>query len=125
AHKTLALAPKTRVAEIARRTAAEKERVDANLRNGIQRIEQEAAAAKLRLQQETQRSVTESVESVRIDVDREVAVHESNLDEALIAAYNDGVPIRRIALEGFGNRYDGGVQQLLTKLRNDGRIGHR
>lgn len=99
AHQTLAIARKTRASELARRIAAEKIRLDREFEEGQIRI-------KARL-------------------DKELVTHETNLDEALIAAYNNGVPIRRIAFDGFGNRYDGGVQQLLVKLRADGRIGSR
>lgn len=103
AHSTLAVARKVRSAELARRIRAEK-----------QRIEREAEQA-----------LDESAARVKLELDGEVAAHESALDEALIAAYNASVPIRRIALEGFGNRYDGGVHQLYVKLRDDGRIGNR
>lgn len=99
AHQTLALARKTRSTELARRLAEGKLQIEREWEN------RQAA--------------------IKMDLDAEVAVHESNLDEAMIGAYNNGVPIRRIALDGFGNRYDGGVQQLFTRLRSDGRVGSR
>jgi len=99
AHQNLALARQTRSNELARRLAENR----------------------IRLQRELEESETR----IRLNLDREVAFHESALDDALVAAYNSSVPIRRIALEGFGNRYDGGVQQLMGKLREEGRIGTR
>ena len=99
AHRTLAVARKTRTTELARRIAEAK------------------LASERRLERE--------LVLIKMDLDAEVVAHETNLDEALIAAYSEGVPIRRIAFDGFGNRYDGGVQQLLVKLRADGRLGNR
>src|SRR5690606_11990163 len=78
-----------------------------------------------RLQLEHERNMAEAEERIRIDLDAEVAQHASALDDALITCYNSGIPIRQIALSGFGNRYDGGVHQLLRELRADGRIGNR
>jgi len=103
AHSTLAVARKVRTSELARRLAAEKETI-------------ELAAEK---------ALEESAIRVKLELDAEVAAHESALDEALICAYNENVPVRRIALDGFGNRYDGGVHALFAKLRNDGRLGNR
>lgn len=100
-HTNLAVARKTRNAEVTRRVALEQERI---------RIE-------------AQRLSDEAAERIRIELDHEVALHEGALDDALIAAYNAGIPIRRIALDGFGNRYPGGVQQLIVKLRNEGLVG--
>jgi hypothetical protein len=99
AHQTLAIARKTRTRELARRVA------EAKLQ-----MEREFEQAQIRIKEE---------------LDAELVAHETNLDNALIAAYDNGVPIRRMALDGFGNRYDGGVQQLLVKLRDDGRLGNR
>jgi hypothetical protein len=62
---------------------------------------------------------------IRDDLDRELTEHASALDEALIAAYEAGVPVRAIALQGFGNQFDGGVQGKLRDLRQDGRLGMR
>lgn len=62
--------------------------------------------------------------AIRIDVADEIAQHVSASDEALIAAYNAGVPVRRIALDGFGNRHDGNVHAALKALRIDGRVGN-
>lgn len=99
AHQNLALARKTRQTEQARRIQEFRIRMERELEIGI--------------------------ENIRRDMDYEVAAHESALDEAIIAAFNDGVPVRRIALDGFGNRYDGGASQLIAKLRADGRVGVR
>lgn len=99
AHQTLKIARKTRSIELARRIAEEKLRSD--------------------------RAFEQAQIRIKMELDDEVEAHAANLDEALIAAYNSEVPIRRIALDGFGNRYDGGVQQLLVKLRDDGRLGNR
>jgi hypothetical protein len=103
AHSTLGVARKVRSSELARRIRSEKERIE----------------------REAEKAIDESVARVKHELDSEVAAHESALDEALIAAYNALVPIRRIALDGFGNRYDGGAHQLIAKLRDDGRIGNR
>ena len=99
AHQTLALARATRTSEHQRRIQ-------------LAKIEAERAfeAAKLRIES---------------DLDFEVAVHGANLDAALIACYEADIPVLRIATDGFGNRYPGGVQQLLVKLRSEGRIGSR
>ena len=99
AHQTLAIARRVRTAELARRMAEERIRAERDFEEAEIRIKDQLAA--------------------------EIVAHEANLDEALIFAYNEGVPIRRIALDGFGNRYDGGVSQLVMKLRADGRLGHR
>lgn len=103
AHQTLALARQTRTSEYARRVALETARIKLDV----------------------ERQIEEARAQIAMDLDAEVAVHESNLDEALIACYEAGIPNRRIAIDGFGNRYDGGVNALLTKLRTDGRIGNR
>ncbi len=103
AHQNLAIARRTRLSEAHRRIAENRKRLEIDL-------ERQAEADEIR---------------IKLELEGEVAVHESALDEALIAAYESGVPIRRIALEGFGNRYDGGVHQLLRELRVDGRIGNR
>ena len=125
AHQTLAIARKLKVTESARRVEAYQNGVNA-------KAQEELAAAQavydlkvsmVRLSQK--RSLEEGVEGVRQELSLEIVKHETNLDNALIAAYNGNIPIRRIALDGFGNRYDGGVQQLLSKLRVDGRIGNR
>lgn len=102
-HETLILARQTRAAELSRRIAA----------------------AKLAAKQEYERRIAqiETVEKLRIDA--EIAEHAAAQDEALIAAWNANVPIRRMALDGFGNQYDGAVQQLLAALRDDGRIGSK
>lgn len=63
--------------------------------------------------------------AIRDDMDREITAHASNLDEALIAAYNAGIPMLQIAREGFGLQFAGTVQQKIVKLRNDGRVGNR
>jgi hypothetical protein len=102
-HTNLAVARKTRVAEIERRTAA----------------------AKRAIQAEYEGRIEAATEAIKLDVDGEIAHHESSLDEALIAAYNAGIPIRRMALDGFGNRFDGAVHQMLRDLRTDGRLGNR
>lgn len=70
----------------------------------------------------SERMLQEATEAARIELDNQIAVHESALDEALIAAYNDNVPQRRVALDGFGLRYDGTVTALYRKLRDDGRL---
>lgn len=103
AHQNLAVVRRMRSGELARRMTADR----------------------LRIEQDVERALEESATRVRMTLDAEVAAHESALDEALIAAYNAGVPTRRIGLDGFGNRYDGGAAQLIAKLRDDGRIGTR
>jgi hypothetical protein len=62
--------------------------------------------------------------TIRLDVDAEIAAFEAAEDEAIIAAYENGVPVRRIALDGFGNRLDGAVHAKLRDLRKDGRVGN-
>lgn len=99
AHQTLALARRTRSSELARRIA-------------------EAKIA-------AERVFDQLKESAQLDLDREITQHEVNLDDSLIAAYEGNVPVLQIALQGFGNRYPGGVQELVTKLRADGRIGSK
>lgn len=102
-HQTLAVARKTRSQELSRRLAAEK----------------------LRIRQEAEAALEAAEVTVKMQIDVEIANHASAQDEALIAAYNAGVSIRKIALDGFGNQYDGTVHQLLAKLRDDGRVGSR
>lgn len=97
AHSTLAVARQTKSTEQARRIAELKLRLD--------------------------REFEEESEKIRHDLDFALTQHEVNLDEALIAAYNNGIPIAVISAEGFGNRYAGTTQQLLNKLREDGRVG--
>jgi hypothetical protein len=101
AHQNLAIARKTKAQEYQRRTS-------------LMRAE---------LEMELLRKIDEGNERIRLELDAEVTAHEGSLDDSLIAAYNAGIPVLRIAREGFGNRYPGGVQQLLVKLRNDGLIG--
>jgi len=103
AHSTLAVARKLRGTELNRRLVADRARVEREFDGAL-----DAGAAR-----------------VRIELDAEIAQHESALDESLIAAYVSDIPIRRIALDGFGNRYDGTVHQLMAKLRADGRVGNR
>lgn len=98
-HQNLALARKTRVAEIQRRL--HEKRIEIN------------------------RLLDNAEHQVTMDINHEIAVHEAALDEALIAAYNAGIPVTRIALDGFGNRYPGTTTQLLNKLRAEGLIGSR
>lgn len=105
AHITLISARKIRTSEVARRVA--------DLRFPIQ---QEIA----KLQRELE--LAEATASAEVDF--EIAEHEAAEDEALIAAYNAGVPIRRIALEGFGNRHDNPVYLRLRALRAEGRVGN-
>jgi hypothetical protein len=97
AHQTLSVARKTKERELARRLAE----------------------AKI----ESDRQLELELETIKLDLDAEMQKHASNLDEAVIAAYENDVPIRRIALDGFGNRYDGAAQQMIVKLRADGRVG--
>jgi len=99
AHDNVILARQTRSAEIKRRVDAEKLRVKQHL----ERYE----------------------ERVRNDLDHELTQHMAAQDEALIAAYNAGIPIRQISLNGFGNQHDAAVHQFLSDLREDGRIGVR
>lgn len=103
AHANLAIARKTKVSEMRRRMNE----------------------ARSRLETELERAIEAEEIRIRVALDSEVAHHEAALDDALIAAYEHNIPIRRIALDGFGNRYDGGVQQLLRALREDGRLGNR
>lgn len=99
AHANLAVARRTRSAELDRRLTELKVRLA--------------------------RQLDEDSENIRLALDRELVAHEAALDEALIVAYNEGVPIRRVALDGFGNRYDGTATALFAKLRSDGRLGSR
>jgi len=99
AHQTLAIARKTKATESERRIA-------------------EAKIA-------AERALEKTIERIRMDLDAEVQVHAAALDEALIVAYDADIPVRRIALEGFGNRYDGGVHEMLRALRTDGRVGNK
>lgn len=98
AHRTHAVARRVKASEIARRLSEARIKV--------------------------QREWDEIEAGIRLDVADEIAVHDSNLDEALIAAYDAGVPVRRIALDGFGNRVDGAVHARLAALRADGRVGN-
>jgi len=99
AHQTLALARQTRAGEYQRRIQLAKIAAD--------------------------RAFEEAKVRIDSDLDYEVAKHAANLDEALIACYEADIPVIRIATDAFGNRYPGGVQELLVKLRADGRIGSR
>lgn len=103
AHQNLAIARKVRESELRRRTTEDRRRIEG----------------------ESQVAIEESGARIRVELEAEIAQHESALDESLIVAYNQGVPIRRIALDGFGNRYDGAVHAMLRTLRNDGRVGNR
>lgn len=85
-----------------------------------QEVERRLAEARI----QAERDWDEIEARIRHDVIAEIAVHESNEDEALIAAYEAGVPVRNIALQGFGNRLDGAVHQKLRDLRADGRVGN-
>jgi hypothetical protein len=99
AHKNLAVARKMKVSETERRISEFKIKMT--------------------------RALEESEAVIRHDLEAELQAHASALDEALIAAYDGGVAVRRIALDGFGNRYDGAVHVMLTDLRKDGRVGSR
>ena len=103
AHGTLGVARKVKASEVSRRVAE----------------------ARTHIELESQKRIEEAEARIRMDVDAEIARHESALDEAIIAAYNNDIPIRRIALDGFGNRHDGAVHQMLRDLRADGRVGNR
>jgi len=98
AHKTLMVARRTKTAEVERRLAE----------------------ARIQAQREWDRIEA----GIRLDVAAEIAQHEAAEDEAIIAAYNAGIPVRRIALDGFGNRLDGAVHAKLRDLRADGRVGN-
>ena len=99
AHKNLALARKAKVSETERRID------EARIRHA--RLLEQAELA------------------VRYDVEKEIEQHAAALEESVIAAYEAEVPIRRIALDGFGNRHDGAVHAMLRELRKDGRVGNR
>lgn len=123
AHQNLALARKFKSQELARRLAAHKLGVD-------QAAERKRADLKAKYEADlaatghAQLSALETgSERIRLDLDGEVVTHESALDEALMGAYSGGVPIMRIAVDGFGNRYPGAVQQLINKLRAEGLVG--
>lgn len=103
AHQTLILARQTRSAELARRIAMAKQSAKHEYERQIEAIE---IGEKLR-------------------IDAEIAQHASAQDDALIAAWNANIPVRRIAIDGFGNQYDGAVSQLLNALRDEGRIGSK
>lgn len=62
---------------------------------------------------------------IEIDIEREIAAHEDAENEALIAAYNNSVPVRRIAQDAFGQTLDGHVHLRLRELRADGRVGNK
>lgn len=85
-----------------------------------QEIERRLAEA--RIQAERDWDATEV--RIREDVAAEIAAHEAAQDEAVITAYEAGIPVRAIALDGFGNRLDGAVHQILRTLRQDGRVGN-
>ena len=125
AHQALAVARKLKVSETARRTDAHQRNVNLKTQDELAAIRAAYEMQVHMVRQAQQKTLEEGVERVRQDLEAEIVIHETNLDNALIAGYNSSIPIRRIALDGFRNRYDGGVQQLLTKLRNDGRIGNR
>lgn len=72
---------------------------------------------------EIERQLDELRMRILLQVEEEIVEHERALDASLIAAYSEGIPIKRIAQDGFGNRYPGAVQALLTKLRADGQVG--
>lgn len=74
---------------------------------------------------EVERILESKLAQIDVDLENEMAAHASAEDEALIAAFEAGIPQRRIALDGFGNQYDGAVVQKLVKLREDGRIGNK
>ncbi len=97
-HQTLMIARKTKTAEIERRIA------EARIQAAREWDEIEAG--------------------IRVQIAAEIAHHESAEDEAIIAAYEAGVPVRRMALDGFGNRLDGAVHAKLRDLRADGRVGN-
>ena len=124
-HQALAVARKLKVSETARRTDAHQRNVNLKMQDDLAAIRAAYEMQVHMIRQAQQKTLEEGVERVRQDLEAEIVMHETNLDNALIAGYNSSIPIRRIALDGFRNRYDGGVQQLLTKLRNDGRIGNR
>lgn len=86
---------------------------------------QERQRRELVIRETFQAQIDAAIAQVAIDLDAEIAAHEARQDEAIIAAYNNDVPIRRIAMDGFGNRLDGAVHQILRDLRNDGRVGNR
>ena len=101
AHQNLAVARKTKAQEYQRRIALLHAELEADML----------------------RKTEEGMARLKLELDSEVVAHEASLDDALIAAYEAGIPVLQIARDGFGNRYPGGVQQLLVKLRNDGLIG--
>lgn len=97
AHDTLMVARRTKQAEINRR---------------IQEAKIKAA-----------RDWDETEQRIRMELDREIVAHEEVEDMALIAAFNDGIPINRIAIDGFGNRLPGAVHAKLRSLRSNDMIG--
>lgn len=147
AHENLAIARKVRSSELGRRMTDTKLGIQQGSERELEEATKNMASSKLRIQHEASTELEKAIHDfesekmrialeaegtyarlsvrVKLDLDAEVVAHEAALDDALIAAYNNGVPIRRVALDGFGNRYEGGVQQLLVKLRNDGRLGNR
>lgn len=98
AHDNLIVARQVRLSEITRRLAEARIEFERELANAEARI--------------------------RREIDHEIAAHESAEDEAVIAAYEAGIPVRRIALDGFGNRLDGAVHAKLRDLRHEGRVGN-
>jgi len=71
---------------------------------------------------EIKRRLAEANAQIQIDVEREIAQHEAELDEAIIAAIEGGVPALQIAIRAFGAKSPMGVYKRVWALRDDGRL---
>lgn len=125
AHQTLANARETRRAELIRRIKVNDLEAQQTLDQRLDAITRSYEKEKLECRLMAEKAKDSGAFRIKMELDAELVTHESTLDDTLIAAYEAGIPIRQIALEGFGNRYPGAVQQLIGKLREEGLVGSR
>lgn len=89
-----------------------------------------AAARKARIDYEVaKRSRAQAIElkvnelraQVIVQVDDAINAHARALDDAMLAAVDAGVPIRRIAFDAFGARHDASVRRMIHEALADRR----
>ena len=88
-------------------------------------------ARRLKVQERTRRVAIARADfervcaQIELDIENEIVQHEVAEDAAIIAAYNNGVPVLRIGTDGFGNRLPGAAQRKVAELREAGLLGNK
>lgn len=72
---------------------------------------------------EIERRLADVKARIAIEVDDQITALERSLNEAMVAAVEQGVSIRRIAFDAMGATYDGSVRRIIHEAMADARRG--